>query len=178
LDRDGVLSRALVVDGQPRTPMRAADFEILPDVTSPCRRLHQAGYLLVVVTNQPDIARGLLSPGELEAMHRILRVKVPVDDIVVCPHDDGDHCDCRKPAPGMLLQAAADWGIDVAASVLVGDRWRDIEAGRRAGCRTVLVDHGWREQAPEGADAVADDLGEATAWILGGMQVQSAKGAA
>jgi D-glycero-D-manno-heptose 1,7-bisphosphate phosphatase len=167
LDRDGVLSRALVEDGLPRTPMRAADFEVLPDVAGACRRLRSAGYVLVVVTNQPDVARGLLSPDELSAMHVKLAEQVPLDDIRVCPHDDVDRCRCRKPSPGMLLDAAADHGIDLEASFLVGDRWRDVEAGRRAGCRTILVDQGWRERLPEGADAVASDLTTAVSWIFG-----------
>jgi D-glycero-D-manno-heptose 1,7-bisphosphate phosphatase len=178
LDRDGVLSRAVVEDGQPRTPLRAADFELLAGVGDCCRSLGAAGYLLVVVTNQPDIARGLLPTDELEAMHAGLRAQIPVDDIRVCPHDDRDRCGCRKPAPGMLLQAARDLGIDLDGSVMVGDRWRDIEAGRRAGCRTVLVDHGWRERAPEGGDAVAPDLAGAVAWILDRANWASREGAA
>jgi D-glycero-D-manno-heptose 1,7-bisphosphate phosphatase len=178
LDRDGVLSRALMVDGQPRTPMRAADFEVLAGAAAACRRLRHAGYLLIVVTNQPDVARGLLPSAELEAMHATLRLKVPVDDVRVCPHDDDDRCGCRKPAPGMLVAAAKAHGIDLDASILVGDRWRDIEAGRRAGCRTVLVDHGWRERLPEGADAVAADLAAAVDWIVRRADWAPSKGAA
>jgi D-glycero-D-manno-heptose 1,7-bisphosphate phosphatase len=121
---------------------------------------------VVVVTNQPDVARGLLPPGELAAMHAVLRSLVPVDDIRVCPHDDDDGCACRKPAPGMLHSAARDHGIDLDASVMVGDRWRDIQAGQRAGCRTVLVDHAWREQLPDAPDAVVADLADAVGWIL------------
>ena len=166
LDRDGVLSRALVVDGQPRTPMRAADFEVLPDAAAACRRLRGAGYLVIVVTNKPDIARGRLPSTELADMHAILRAEVPVDDIRVCPHDDDDCCGCRKPAPGMLRAAARDHAIDLDASVMVGDRWRDIQAGRRAGCHTVLVDHAWREPRPDSPDAVVTDLTDAVDWIL------------
>lgn len=172
LDRDGVLSRALVVDGQPATPMRAAEFEVLPDVARICRSLHDDGFLLVVVTNQPDIARGLLPPAELSLMHAILKAQVPLDDIGVCPHDDADGCSCRKPAPGMLFDAAREHGIDLAASFLVGDRWRDIEAGRRAGCRTILIDHHWQEQLPEGADAVVSDLAGAALWIRNHAKLQ------
>lgn len=175
LDRDGVLSRAVDVDGQPRTPMVADEFEVLPEAAEACRRLRDAGYLLVVVTNQPDIARGLMDPTELLAMHSSLLAQVPLDEIRVCPHDDGDGCACRKPLPGMLRAAAADLGIDLGASVLVGDRWRDIEAGRAAGCQTVLVDHGWRERAPEGANAVARNLTGAVNWILAGTGAQWAR---
>lgn len=174
LDRDGVLSRPVVVDDQPRTPVWARDFELLPGVAADCQSLHDAGYCLIVVTNQPDVARGLLPRHELDAMHALLRAEVQVDDVRVCPHDDADGCSCRKPAPGMLVDAAREHDVDLAASVMVGDRWRDIEAGRRAGCRTVLVDYRWRERIPEGADAVVADLGAAVAWILRGQQ----KGAA
>lgn len=178
LDRDGVLSRALVVDGQPRTPTRAADLDVLPGVADACCRLRAAGYFLVVVTNQPDVARGLLPSDELVAMHAKLATHVPVDDIWVCPHDDADECSCRKPAPGMLVGAARRHGLDLDASVMVGDRWRDIEAGRRAGCRTVLVDHRWRERPAYGPDAVATDLSTAVDWILAQARPVPRRGAA
>jgi D-glycero-D-manno-heptose 1,7-bisphosphate phosphatase len=167
LDRDGVLSRATGHDGRPGAPLAVADFEILPDAPTACGRLRAAGFLLVVVTNQPELARGALAPDQLAAMHDRLRAEVPVDDIRVCPHDDADGCGCRKPAPGLLTGAARHHGIDLAASVMVGDRWRDIEAGRRAGCRTVLVERGWLERRPEPADAEVAGIAEAAAWICG-----------
>lgn len=170
-----MLSLPLVVDGQPRTPMRAGDFEVFSHAAGACRELRDAGFLLVVVTNQPDVARGLLPAGELAVMQAALRAQVPLDDVRVCPHDDDDGCTCRKPQPGMLLGAAAELGIDVAASYMVGDRWKDIEAGRRAGCRTVLVDLGWRERTPEAADGVVADLADAAAWILGDAAARSVR---
>jgi D-glycero-D-manno-heptose 1,7-bisphosphate phosphatase len=165
LDRDGVLNRAVVQDGRPYPPATVADLEILPGAGSACRRLRQAGFLLVVVTNQPDIARGTVSLGEVNAINRALVEELAIDDVRVCPHDDGDQCRCRKPAAGLLVDAARFHGIDLASSFMVGDRWRDIEAGRRAGCRTVLVDYGWLERQPEAPDATVKDVAEAAAWI-------------
>ncbi len=167
LDRDGVLIRAPVRDGRPVPVLRPEDVEVLPGVPEACRRLRAGGFWLVVATNQPDVARGRLHRGTVEAMHELLRGQLPLDDIRVCYHDDGDGCECRKPRPGMLLAAAREWGIDLASSFMVGDRWRDIEAGRRAGCRTVFIDYGYDEPRPVGFDFVTDSLSGAAAWICG-----------
>jgi D-glycero-D-manno-heptose 1,7-bisphosphate phosphatase len=169
LDRDGVLNRALSRHNRPYSPTRLAEFEISPGAAEACRALKRAGFLLVVVSNQPDIGRGTLTLGLLDAFHRELRHEVDVDDIRWCPHDDRDACQCRKPAPGMLLDAAADHGIDLHDSFMVGDRWRDIEAGRNAGCQTVLIDYGWSERPADHPNAVVSDLTGATEVILQAM---------
>jgi D-glycero-D-manno-heptose 1,7-bisphosphate phosphatase len=166
LDRDGVINRPRAVNGRPFPPTSLADLEILPGVTDACADLRDAGLLLIVVTNQPDVARGSLAPALLDAMHAELRRQVTLDDIRSCGHDDGDDCACRKPKPGMLLAAAQDHGIDLSRSFMVGDRWRDIEAGRRAGCKTVLIDRGWAERPADRPDAVVRDLPSAVWWIL------------
>jgi D-glycero-D-manno-heptose 1,7-bisphosphate phosphatase len=166
LDRDGVLNRARVVDGVPHPPDSVKDLELLPGVEEACRRLREAGLLLIVVTNQPDVARGAQTLEEVEALNRELSSRLPLDEIRVCPHDDGDACQCRKPAPGMLLDAARDRGIDLERSVMVGDRWRDVEAGRRAGCKTIFIDWGYSERAPEAPDLIVQQLDEAVPWIL------------
>ena len=166
LDRDGVVNRAAVRDGLPRPPATLADFEILPGVAESVQRLRQAGFKVVIVTNQPDVARGDQEKAVVEAMHDIVRQVVKPDSIEACYHDDAEGCECRKPAPGMLLGAARDLGLDLTASFMVGDRWRDIEAGQRAGCRTVFVDRRYGERPPEGPDAVVVDLPEAVNWIL------------
>ena len=124
-----------------------------------------SGLRLVVVTNQPDVARGEIDAEVVHAIHRELRRRVVLDGLYVCLHDDADGCACRKPAPGLLTAAAVDLGLDLGRSVMVGDRWRDVEAGRRAGCRTVHIDRGYREQLPEGADVVVPSLAEAVLWI-------------
>lgn len=165
LDRDGVVNRAPVVDGTPRAPRSVHDVVLLPLVDDACRRLKRAGLLLVVVTNQPDIARGLLASETLSIIHGVLRRRLPIDDVLVCPHDDADCCDCRKPAPGLLHEAAQRWGVELRRSVMVGDRWRDVQAGRAAGCATVLVDHHYSERRVE-ADLVVHGLHQAVPWIL------------
>ena len=139
LDRDGVLNRCAVHGGKPYAPRRLADFRLLPGVAQAVRALKRAGFLVVVVTNQPDIGNGRVEAAVVEAMHRKLKARVPVDDIRVCPHRQDADCACRKPRPGMLLAAAADLRIDLKNSYMVGDRRGDIVAGKAAGCYTFLI---------------------------------------
>jgi D-glycero-D-manno-heptose 1,7-bisphosphate phosphatase len=165
LDRDGVINRAYVREGRPYPPMTLDEFSILPEAPEACEILHRAGFVLLVVTNQPDIARGSQNQAVVEEFHDLLLNALPIDGIYICPHDDADECACRKPNPGMLLEAARDRGLHLAASFMVGDRWRDVEAGRRAGCRTVFIDRDYEESAPENPDAVVRDLLQAARWI-------------
>lgn len=167
LDRDGVLNRVSIRDGLPFGPMTLADFVLVEQAAADVRRLKDAGYTVIVATNQPELARGRLAPEILEAMHAKLSAEVPVDAIYVCPHDDADRCACRKPQPGLLLSAAREHGIDLSRSFMVGDRWRDVEAGKAAGCRTVLVEMGYREAQKTPPDHVAAGLRDAVTWILG-----------
>jgi|SRR5579862_869809 len=166
LDRDGVLNANLVRDGKPFAPRRIEDFRLLPGVEDAVRRLKAAGFLAIVVTNQPDVAAGLTPRATVDAMHARLRAILPLDDIKVCWHRDIDACACRKPKPGMLLEAAAEYDIDLAASYMIGDRWRDIDAGRAAGCTTILVDHGLVQEQPARPDLTVSSLEEAAAIIL------------
>ncbi|MGA8431477.1 MAG: HAD family hydrolase [Candidatus Sulfotelmatobacter sp.] len=167
LDRDGVLNRSFIRDGKPFAPTKLEEFEILPGVPEALRDLKNQGYKLIVVTNQPNVARGNQSLQTLEAMHQILTSQLPLDDILLCPHTDDDHCDCRKPQPGMLLAAARKHHIDLANSYMIGDRWRDIEAGYNAGCRTILIDYGYSERPPDRApDLRVTSLREAADWII------------
>src|SRR5947199_7566235 len=140
LDRDGVLNRAIVVQNKPYPPANLAEFEVLPGAIEACAELRQAGFLLIVVTNQPDVARGTQRREVVEAINQTLLSNAPIDEIKVCYHDDGDQCTCRKPLPGLLMEAAKDWQIDLSSSFMIGDRWKDIESGRRAGCKTFFVD--------------------------------------
>lgn len=168
LDRDGVINRALVREGKPYPPSRLAEFEILPGVEAACARLKQAGFLLVVATNQPDVGRGTLTQEIVEATHaRMCRV-LPIDRVEVCYHPGkgGSDCDCRKPKPGMLLRAARELDIDLRASWMVGDRWRDIDCGHAAGCRTILIDYGYAEELRQNPDFRAHSLQEAADIIL------------
>ena len=168
LDRDGVINRAVVRDGRPFPPASAEALEVLPGVAQALAGLRAAGFLLVVVTNQPDVARGAQPRAVVEAMHADLLARLPLDEIRCCFHDDADGCGCRKPKAGLLTGAARERSVDLPASFMVGDRWRDIEAGQAAGCRTIFIDHGYLERRPERFDARVTSLAEAAAWILAG----------
>ena len=166
LDRDGVLNKALLRLGISCPPASLDELEILPGVARACATLRAAGFRLIVVTNQPDVARGTATKEMVEQVNQALRERLPLDDIRVCFHDDPHRCDCRKPAPGLILQAAKDWGIDLSSSFMVGDRWRDIEAGSRAGCRTILIHEGEAKAEFSSPDHRAGSLLEATHWIM------------
>lgn len=166
LDRDGVINRSVIRDGRPYPPASVEDLELVPGARDALTRLRVARFHLIVVTNQPDIARGKVSRDIVEAIHARLAALLTLDDIRMCPHDDGDNCACRKPKPGMLVEAGREAGIDFGASFMVGDRWRDVEAGRRAGCRTIFVDCGYDEQPPADADFTVRSLVEAVDVIL------------
>lgn len=167
IDRDGVINRVFVRAGKPHPPKNLQELELLPGVPEALRDLKQHGYELLLVTNQPDVSRGKQSRQTVEAIHQALSSQLPLDDILVCFHSDEDACDCRKPLPGMLHDGAEKHNVDLAASFMVGDRWRDIEAGHRAGCKTILVDHGYSERAPDPPpDHRVRSLREAADWIL------------
>jgi D-glycero-D-manno-heptose 1,7-bisphosphate phosphatase len=141
LDRDGVINRK-APDGHYIT--RWEDFEFLPRVAEAIRLLERGGFSVIVVSNQRCVAKGLLTIAELELIHQRMRKQLAAADAVLtavyyCPHDNGQSCSCRKPAPGMLFQAAREHGIDLASSWMVGDSDIDMEAGKAAGCRTVRV---------------------------------------
>jgi D-glycero-D-manno-heptose 1,7-bisphosphate phosphatase len=170
LDRDGVLNEAVVRDGLPFPPQRLADFRVDDEAPSGCARLKAAGFLLIVVTNQPDAARGTQSRDEVDAMHLKLRELIPTLDVIeVCWHAGekyGDPCDCRKPRPGMLLRSATQFEIDLARSFLIGDRWRDVDCARAAGCSAVFIDRGYSEQLRSTPEITVRSFSQAVAAIL------------
>jgi D-glycero-D-manno-heptose 1,7-bisphosphate phosphatase len=166
LDRDGVINRAVVRDGKPYPPDMLDELEILPGVADTLARLRAAGFVNVIVTNQPDVATGRQRREVVEAMHALLLSRLPVDAVKVCYHADADHCACRKPRPGMLLEAAGELDIDLSASFMVGDRWRDIAAGQAAGCRCFFLDYGYKEKHPENPYVAVKSLPEAGGLIL------------
>ena len=166
LDRDGVLSRTVTrADGTCGSPRFARDFALLPGAAEAVRALRRAGLLTVVVTNQPDVARARLAWTELQEMHSLLRQRIPLDAILTCPHDNCDHCGCRKPLPGMLTRAGRGLDIALDRSFLIGDSLRDIAAGRAAGCRTILVGEEVLRSAAA-ADWTAPDLPAAASLVL------------
>jgi D-glycero-D-manno-heptose 1,7-bisphosphate phosphatase len=166
LDRDGVLNEAIVRDGKPLSPMTLAEVVVPADAAEALQRLRAAGFRLIMATNQPDIARNKISRERLYEINQYLIDLFRLDGAEVCEHDDTDHCDCRKPAPGMLLRAAKRDGILLSESFMVGDRWRDIEAGRSAGCRTVLIGDGYGEVFRSPPDVAVSNLREGADWIL------------
>jgi D-glycero-D-manno-heptose 1,7-bisphosphate phosphatase len=166
LDRDGVINVNIERDGRLVAPTTLEDFRLVPGVEEAVHRLKSAGLLVIVVTNQPDIATGRTSRETVEAMHDLLRARLAIDDIQTCTHVDADRCICRKPKPGMILQAADDWQIDLSRSYLVGDSWRDIEAGRTAGCSTILVLSGYQQEKSSDPDKAVRSLTDAVSYIL------------
>jgi D-glycero-D-manno-heptose 1,7-bisphosphate phosphatase len=166
LDRDGVLNRNFLRGGKTRPPSSLAELEILPGVPEAARQLADAGFALVVVTNQPDVARGATTLAGVEEINSAIRSAMPLLDVFTCCHDDADNCACRKPRPGMLFEAARRWRLDLNRSFLVGDRWSDVAAGQAAGCRTVLVHtpHSGAERCRP--DHTVTDLTEAAQWII------------
>lgn len=170
LDRDGVLNEIVPRDGQPASPRALADLALVPDLDA-VSRLSDAGFLLFIVTNQPDIARGHITADLMERIIAAIRARVDIDDVRVCPHEDADECECRKPRPGMLLDLARHWHLDLRRSWMIGDMWRDMDAGRAAGCRTVLIRRDYNRDAA--GDYEVDTLAEAVERVLehaGGRQ--------
>jgi len=166
LDRDGVINYPVVRGNAPYPPDDIEQFRFMPGVTEACRQLSRADYLLIVVTNQPDVSRGATAKETVESMNALVRKELPVEDVLTCFHDDSDHCDCRKPKPGLLLEAAKRWNIDLSESFMVGDRWKDIEAGQAAGCCSILLEYRYSASHRCRPDLIARDLPGATALIL------------
>ena len=166
LDRDGVINEAVVVDGKPYPPAGLNQLKILPGVQDSLKKLKHIGFFTLVVTNQPDVARGKATRESVQKIHGHLAKELALDGFYTCWHDDKDGCDCRKPKPGLLRKAATDHEIELSQSFMVGDRWRDVEAGRAAGCRTIFLDYGYREKKPENPDFTCGNLQQAVDWIL------------
>ena len=168
LDRDGVINRAIIRERKPYPPSKIEDVVFPPGTSEAIQSLRSSGYLVIVVTNQPDVAQGVQSKEVVESIHAIIRQQLQVDDIKICYHVDEDNCHCRKPRPGMILAAAQEYAIDLEGSYMIGDRWRDIEAGKAAGCKTILIqpEVNYNEPQAQGMDAVVDSLYEAAEFIL------------
>ncbi len=171
LDRDGIINRAVVRDGKPYPPAQLDDLEILPGSVTSLSRLADFGYILIGVTNQPDVARGTQSREMVESFNALIQSRLPVREIFVCYHDNVDHCDCRKPKPGLILQATDKYELDLSNSWMVGDRWKDIAAGQAVGLKTIFVDYHYAETY-EGtpADFTVEDTVYLADIILKGQQ--------
>ena len=139
IERDGILNECRVERGQQMSPRTLDDFHVNLDAREPLQRLKDAGYLLLATTNQPGISRGYLSRRELDLMHIVLRKKLPLDDVLMCTHDEMDHCPCRKPSPGLIREAAFKYHLDLDRSFVVSDKWQDAQAAHNAGCTSILL---------------------------------------
>jgi D-glycero-D-manno-heptose 1,7-bisphosphate phosphatase len=170
LDRDGVINRVAVRNGTPHPPSHVEEFELYEDVPDGCARLKAANFLLVVITNQPDVGRGTQSRGTVEAMNLKMQSALPLlDRIEICYHAGeryGQPCGCRKPRPGLILRAAAELNIDPKRSYVIGDRWRDVDCARAAGCHAIFIQRGYKDTLREAPDFTVANFNEAVSAVL------------
>ena len=165
LDRDGVINKAIVKNGLPTPPNLLDELKILPGVKESILKLKKLNFVCIIVTNQPDVSRGKINKNTVIKINNFLKKKIKLDDIFVCYHDDKDNCNCRKPKPGLLLQAGKKWNVDFKKSFMIGDRWRDIQSGEKAGCKTIYLDYNYRDKKPKNPDFVTDTLLNAVFFI-------------
>jgi len=169
LDRDGVVNRAILIDGVPRPPSSVMQVEILEGVVNAIQLLKAHDFVPVVVTNQPDVARGTISQSEVNQINAHIGALCGIEHFYTCIHDDNDSCVCRKPAPGLIIQSASVLGLEIPSSFMVGDRWRDIAAGQAAGCRSFFIDYSYPEKAPEEPFTTVFSLLEAVQIMTGDL---------
>jgi D-glycero-D-manno-heptose 1,7-bisphosphate phosphatase len=167
LDRDGVINRAYLKNGKPHPPTNLSELEILPGVAESLEKLYVLGFKVIVITNQPDVARGVTEKIVVEKINAFLYENLKIDEFKVCYHDDSDFCNCRKPNPGALIEASNQYLIDLHSSYMVGDRWKDILAGQRAGCKTIFIQYNYKEMQPEYPSYIVKNLTEAVEIIIG-----------
>ena len=168
LDRDGVINKAIVRNGIPYSPREKVDFEILEGVKDALEILHKSEILPVVITNQPDVSRGFISEEIVEWQHSKLKEVLGIEHFYICYHDDSDLCNCRKPKIGLIKEASQQLNIVIERSYLVGDRWRDIQAGQEAGCTCFFIDYRYGEKQPHPPFYTVSSLIEAVRIITGG----------
>lgn len=166
LDRDGVINQLIFREGKAQAPYSLEELALYPGVKEACLRIKESGYLVIIVTNQPDVARGWVKVESVEMINSKIKELLPIDDIKICFHTNSDQCLCRKPMPGMLFEAAREWEIDLLASYMIGDRYGDISAGVSAGCKTALVGPGDLQGNFPGPDYHVTSLLEAVRLIL------------
>lgn len=166
LDRDGVIVVPNFRDGRSFAPRRIEDFEFYPDARDSLNLLKAAGYVLVVVSNQPDVGAGMISDTVMAEMNRRLLDSFPIDAIKICTHTRDAMCLCRKPAPGLLIEAGRELALSLSDSFMVGDRSSDVEAGQAAGCRTVFIDLDYNEPKPSSPTFTVRSISEAAKVVL------------
>ena len=158
LDRDGTLNKAFIKNGLPFSPSSFNEFEILPGVKESILKLKKLNFVCLLITNQPDVSRGKIKKKAVIQMNNFLKSEIKLDDIFVCYHDDHDNCECRKPKPGLLLNAKKKWNINLNKSYMIGDRWKDVQAGINAGCKTVFINNNYKETKEVKANFITDSL--------------------
>ncbi len=166
LDRDGILNKTVLKNNKPHPPASVDELELTDNAQQALNKLKDAGYLLIMVTNQPDVARGATTQLAVDTINDQLKSQLPLDAVRVCFHDDSDACACRKPKPGLITQAASDFNIDLSQSIMIGDRWKDIDAGVQAGCTSIWLQTNYNEKKPMNMDYTAEHLNDAADWIL------------
>lgn len=166
LDRDGVINKTIFRMGKERAPYTLEEFDFIEGVVEAVTAFKEKGFLVIVVTNQPDVSRGWVAMEQVVLVNDFIKKRLPIDEIKVCFHTEKENCSCRKPRPGMLLEAAEKWKINLTSSFMVGDRLSDIEAGQSAGCRSILVGLSNDPDQKIFPDHRCRDLSEACTWIL------------
>lgn len=143
IERDAILNEVRVGPKHQISPLTLEEFKVNGEAEAPLRKLKEAGFVLIATTNQPGLSRGYLSRRDLDRMHDLVRRTFPLDDLIVCPHDESDHCPCRKPRPGLLIESAFKWHLSLDHSFVISDKWQDAEAARTAGCTSLLLESPW-----------------------------------
>jgi len=167
IDRDGVINQSNVVNRKPFAPTHLNDFFILPGVREALQKFKEAHYKTVIVTNQPDLSTGKQTLYSLNQIHSYLKTQCDIDLIKVCGHINEDQCSCRKPKPGLILDASIELDIDLTQSYMIGDRWSDIMAGQKAGCKnSFYIDYEYNEKKPSGIFTVVKSLKDCAGIIL------------
>ena len=166
LDRDGIINESLVVDGKPIAPGKLSDLVLVEDIEGPLKALKDLGYYLIIITNQPDVARKKIKKQAVLDINNQISQMMPIDDIFVCFHDNNDMCDCRKPKPGNIFRAQEKYKIELSESYMIGDRETDILAGKAANLKTIFVDYNYNEKKPDDYDYLAYSPAEAIKIIL------------
>ena len=166
LDRDGVINKPVIRDNKPYTPENISEFEFTDGIREVLKELKKIGFLLFVVTNQADVSRGKRTKENVEEISAFILKELPLERIYCCFHDNNDNCNCRKPKIGMLLAASKEFDVDLTKSYVVGDRWSDIEAGRKAGCKTIFVDYKYEEELKSKPDFIINRVSEILSCIV------------
>ena len=158
LDRDGVINNIIVSNGLPLSPLKFEEFKILPGVRESISKLKKLNFFCILVTNQPDVSRGKIKKDTVIKMNEYLKKELSLNDVFACFHDDKDNCQCRKPKPGLILDATKKWNINLNKSYMIGDRWKDIDAGTVSGCKTIFIDNKYNESIKSKPNYVSKDL--------------------